>query len=38
MDNVHEHFTVHEVLKKYKKIKFLFAYDLIYGMFTLHYL
>ena len=28
------------VLKKkdYKKIKFLFMYDLIYGMFVLHYL
>ena len=24
--------------KKYKKINFLFVYDLIYGMFILHYL
>ena len=33
--------TVHGVFKKkkeYKKIKFLFLYDLIYGMFILHYL
>ena len=31
--------TVHGVLKKeYKKIKFLFVYDLMYGMFILHYL
>ena len=32
--------TVHKVFKKkeYKKIKFLFVYDLIYGMFVLHYL
>ena len=33
--------TVHRVSKKkkeYKKIKFLFMYDLIYEMFILHYL
>ena len=33
--------TLHGVLKKkksIKKIKFLFKYDLIYGMFVLHYL
>ena len=32
--------TVHRVSKKkkYKKIKFLFVYDLIYEMFILHYL
>ena len=33
--------TVHGVknkikIKEYKKIKFLFVYDLIYGMFILH--
>ena len=27
-----------KVQKKYKKIKILFVYDLIYGMFVLHYL
>ena len=32
--------TVHRVKKKKstKEIKFLFVYDLICGMFTLHYL
>ena len=35
MNNVHRVFKKN---KKYKKIKFLFVYDLIYGMFILHYL
>ena len=45
MDTVHEHCSqvFHKKKKKkekksIKKIKFLFEYDLIYGMFILHYL
>ena len=37
MDTVHEHCS-RGLKKKYKKVKFLFVYDLIYDMFVLHYL
>ena len=40
MDTVHEHCSqgFQKKKKSTKKIKFLFMYDLIYGMLTLHYL
>ena len=40
MDTIHENCSkgFQKKKKSYEKIKFLFEYDLIYGMFILHYL